>query len=109
MPNMIYAGTDEVLNKILQVIGEGLTVPGANTDVLEQLQDVIVIHFQNKAKEMGARAAAMAGQQPAQQGLNPGGVPMQMGPGGGRGGPVGMGVPNPDELRRVLGATGQVR
>lgn len=105
---MIYAGTDEVLNKVLQVIAEGLTVPGADTDVLEQLQDVIVIHFQNKAKELGARAAQMAGQQPTQQGMNQGGSPMQIQPGGGSG-MSGMGVPNPDELRRVLGATGQVR
>lgn len=107
---MIYAGTNEVLNKILQVIGEGLTVPGADTDVLERLQDVIVIHFQNEAKALGEKAAQMAGQgqQPTAQGMNQGGAPMQIQPGGGSG-MSGMGVPNPDELRRVLGATGQVR
>lgn len=99
MPNLVYASTDEALNKIMQIIGEAYTLAGADTDILDRLQDVIVVHFQNKAKEMGAQAAGMAMQQSL--------PPRQMGPGGG-GGMVGM-TPNPDELRRVLGATGQVR
>lgn len=67
-------------------------------DILDRLQDVIVVHFQSKAQEMGTQAAQMA-----MQGSLP---PKQIQPGGGAG-MAGM-APNPDELRRVLGATGQV-
>lgn len=112
MPNLVYASTDEALNKIMQIIGEAYTLAGADTEILDRLQDVIVVHFQNKAKEMGQQAANMAMKEVAPgmgMGVGPGPAlpPRQMGPGGG-GGMVGM-TPNPDELRRVLGATGQVR
>lgn len=113
MPNMVYASTDEALSKIMGIIAEAYTLPGADMEILDQLQDMITVHFQQKAAQVGEAAASMArydqGQGNGQQGMppsvNPGGQPMQIGPGGGSG-MSGYGSPNPDELRRVLGGTG---
>lgn len=109
--NMVYASTNEALNKILSVIAEAYGLPGADTDILDFLQDAIVTHIQNQARKAGQQAFerassdmgsdAMAGM----PGMNPGGVAMKIAPGGGAGN-SGFGMPNPDELRRVLGATG---
>lgn len=107
---MVYASTDEALAKIMGILAEAYTLPGADMDILDKLQDMITVHFQNKAAEIGNVAANMArsDQQQSAQGANPGGVPMRMAPGGASGG--GMGgfgaMPNADELRRVLGGTG---
>lgn len=109
MPNMVYASTDEALAKIMGIIAEAYTLPGADMEILDKLQDMITVHFQAKAAQVGEMAASMArydqsggAQQP---GVNPGGTPMRIQPGGGSG-MSGYGSPNPDELRRVLGATG---
>lgn len=115
MPNMVYANTDEALAKIMGIIAEAYTLQGADIEILDRLQDMITVHFQRKAAQVGEAAASMARYEQAQpemggggmapQGVNPGGVPMRIGPGGGAGN-SGYGSPNPDELRRVLGGTG---
>lgn len=120
--NMVYASTNEALNKILSVVAEAYTLPGADTDILDFIKDSIVSYIQDKAREAGQNAYQQAttdmnqggrqmgmptGGAPSAPGMNNGGSPMQIGPGGG-GGMSGFGMPNPDELRRVLGATGSV-
>lgn len=107
---MVYQNTDEALNKIMGIIAEAYTLPGADLDILDKLQDMITVHFQQKASAIGESAANMAraDQQQSQQpppSMNPGGMPMRIQPGGGAG-MSGYGSPNPDELRRVLGGTG---
>lgn len=108
MPNMVYASTDEALAKIMGIIAEAYTLPGADMEILDKLQDMITVHFQAKAAKVGEMAASMARYDQSnsgQPGVNPGGQPMRIQPGGGAG-MSGYGSPNPDELRRVLGATG---
>lgn len=111
MPNMVYANTDEALAKIMGIIAESYTLPGADMDILDKLQDMITVHFQQKASAIGESAANMAradqqqGQPGMQPSINPGMTPMRIQPGGGTG-MSGYGSPNPDELRRVLGGTG---
>lgn len=111
MPDMVYASTNEALKKIIGIIGEAYALPGADTDILDKLQDLIVVHFQTQAQDMGEIAAGMASSSRPEAGM-PGGTigapppAMQIAPGGGSGMSGYGSAPNADELRRVLGGTG---
>lgn len=121
------------LQGVLGELGSLMAAPDADPRFLVQLQMVIT----GKIRQ-GTQQAIQGQQQGAQQAMGggaggPGMPPQQIGPGGGGGmsgfggaapamagamgggGPMGAGAgqpggaPNPDELRRVLGAQGQTQ
>lgn len=120
----------EGLQGILGMLGPLMAAPDADVQFLSQLQQVIVGRLKASTQHaMQAPGGPPGGGQPGPGqgnqiapgggagpvGLQSGGVSGMGGPGAGGppggpqpgpGGPGGLGAPNPDELRRVLGGAG---
>lgn len=99
----------EGLKKLMSAIAQLMVLPDADLEFLTGLQGTITGFLRSQA-EGTAQQAASLGQAggaggmgaPSPMGGMPGGGGMGMGMGGGMGGL--MSSPNPDELRRLLGA-----
>lgn len=112
----------EGLQGILGQLGGLMATQDADVDFLTQLQHVIVAKINQSTKHAiggppggGGPPGAPPGGPGGGNAMGPGGgagpVGLQAGGAAGMGGPGGPsgpgGAPNPDELRRVLGADGQ--
>lgn len=96
------------LQKILGELAQLKLAPDADMQLLMGLEQAIIQSVQQKSQQQGQPGQpGQPGGQPGQGGGGPQGLP-PMNPQTGGGPSMGLGsqLPNPDELRRMLGATG---
>lgn len=106
------ASMTDGLSKMLGQLAQMATFPDADLDFLTKLQMAITQYLRSSGGQGPMDPNAQQGQ-PGQPGMPPGAPPSNVpppsatpgAPGGmAGGGMMGMGMPNPDELRRMLGA-----